>query len=187
MELPPEHAQEFRHIAEEDLGALDERMAGWAEGDQEIKRRDAGLTVMDGEDGFDRCRLAAPAGVAVSIENPFAEAGELSLVGSHPAIAALTETASPDRARAAAAEEHPLPGLAYFPALDRSGRRGVSLRRRGRFSQSLVRRFRDAGWVAEERTGWGEKLKLRHENECSRDRARQLTLSEVVFKKAFFH
>jgi hypothetical protein len=110
VELPPEHAQELRHIAEEDLGPLNDCMAGRAEGDQEVERRDTGLAVMDGEDRIYRRRLAALAGVTVPLQDPFAQAGELPFVRSHPAIAALAETARPDRARPAAAEEHPLPG-----------------------------------------------------------------------------
>jgi hypothetical protein len=168
VQLPPEHTEEFRHIAEEDLGPLDDGVAGGAEGNQKIERRNTGLAVMNGEDGLNRCRLAALAGVAVPIEHPFAEAGELPLVGPYPAVAALAETAGPDRDRAAAAKEHPLPATPDFPSLHRS-RLEISLRRRGRFSSPLARRFGERLGIAEERPGWGEKLGLHHQIECNRE------------------
>ncbi len=50
------------------------------------------------EDGRDRGRLAALAGMPVPGEHPFPESGEVPFIGPLPAIAALAEAAGPDGA-----------------------------------------------------------------------------------------
>jgi hypothetical protein len=81
--------------------------------------------MVDGKHGIDRPGLAAAATILISLENLFAEPGEVLPVGPLPVVATLTETPDIDRRRAAAAEEHPLPQARepgrtdHFPSLPR--------------------------------------------------------------------
>jgi hypothetical protein len=106
--FPPEHPQQFRHIAKQYLGPFDQGVAARAKGNQHLERRPAGLPVVDREHRVDPLRLAAATTMPVPGENLLTEAGKMSLVGPLPVIAPLAKSPDIYRGRAAAAEEDAL-------------------------------------------------------------------------------
>ncbi len=81
VKLTPELPKHGRHLGQHCLSAMDPGMAGRTERDHQIQPRSSRPAVMD----HDRPLVAsggaaAPAGVAVPLQNPFPETAEVALV-----------------------------------------------------------------------------------------------------------
>jgi len=81
VQLPPQIEQKIGHLRQRRLGAMDPGIAGRTERDHQIQPRSSRPAVMD----HDRSLVAsggaaAPAGVAVPLQNPFPEAAKVPLI-----------------------------------------------------------------------------------------------------------
>jgi hypothetical protein len=92
VQLPPKNPEQLRHIAEQNLGALDHGMTARAKSHEQFERRAAGLAVVDGEHAIDRASLAAAATMLIPFENLFAKPGEVLPIGPLPVVATLAQT-----------------------------------------------------------------------------------------------
>jgi len=118
VKLPPQLEQQIGHLRQHRLSAMDPGMAGRTERDHQIQPRSSRPAVMD----HDRSLVAsgsaaAPAGVAVPLQNPFPEAAEVALVLPPKRIAGGAVAIGQDLLPAATAVQRALYALLHAAIL----------------------------------------------------------------------
>ncbi len=114
VKLPPQLPQEGRHRGEHRPGAMDPGMAARTERDHQIQPRSSRPAMMD----HDRSLVpsggaAAPAGVAIPLQNPFPETAEVALVLPPKRVAGGAVAIGDDLLPAAPAVKRPLSSLLH--------------------------------------------------------------------------
>jgi len=119
VKLPPQLEEKIGHLRQHRLGAMDPGMAGRTERDHQIQPRSSRPAVMN----HDRSLVAsggaaAPAGVAVPLQNPFPEAAEVALVLPPQRVAGGAVAIGDDLLPAATAVKRPLSSLLHPGSLN---------------------------------------------------------------------